>query len=89
MNRTELVAAVADVTGESKAAVQRVITAALDEIKSAVAAGNAVELHAFGTLEVKFLKAREGRNPQTGAKIQIAAKKSVRFKPSSTFTATL
>ena len=81
MNRQELVDSVADATGLSKKDSGAAIEAALDAIGDALAGGDKVSLVGFGTFEARQRGAREGRNPQTGKKIQIAAKTVPAFKP--------
>ncbi len=75
----EAVATSADAT--SKAAVASTVDATLDGIAAILANGEKLSLPGFGTFTVTERKAREGRNPATGATIQIAAKKVVKFKP--------
>lgn len=89
MNRSDLTLAVAGYLGLSKAEADRAVVTVLDTIKGAVANGERVELIGFGSFEIKYAKARVGRNPQNGEPIQIAAKKSVRFKSGSKFNAAL
>ena len=69
----------------SKADVERIVNGFMDEIKNAVAAGDSVHLVGFGTFEARERSARTARNPQTGAPIQIAAKKVPAFKPGKAF----
>ncbi len=84
MNKAELVEAVAKETKQSKAATERVVNSVLDNIKKNTKKSG-VRLIGFGTFTTVKRKARSGRNPQTGEKIRIGAKKMVKFKPSSTF----
>jgi len=81
MRKPELAAAIAEKTGLTKDKSQEVITAFTDEINRAMAKNDTVSLIGFGTFSVRERSARTGRNPQTGATIQIAASKSVGFKP--------
>jgi DNA-binding protein HU-beta len=81
MNRTELVASIADASGLSKKDGAAALQAALDAIGDALAAGDKVSLVGFGTFEAGQRGAREGRNPQTGKKMTIAAKTVPAFKP--------
>ena len=67
----------------SKAAANQVLNSVLGAITDAVAAGDKVTLIGFGTFSVTERAAREGRNPQTGKKIKIPAKKIVKFKAGS------
>ena len=80
MNKSELVEAVAEETGGSKADAQRAVDAVIDSITKALKGGDSVQLTGFGTFDVSQRKAREGRNPSTGETIQIPAKKVPTFK---------
>ena len=81
MNKTELTDAVADATGLTKADAARALDAVLTSISDALAKGEQVGVVGFGTFLVRERAARTGRNPQTGAEIQIAAAKVPAFKP--------
>jgi len=81
MNKSELVAAVAESAGLSKAEAGRAVDALTGAVTSALASGDTVALVGFGTFGVKERAARTGRNPQTGAEIQIAAAKIPGMKP--------
>ncbi|MCK9293731.1 MAG: HU family DNA-binding protein [Desulfobulbaceae bacterium] len=83
MNKGELVEKVAKSCGLSKAAAEKALDSVLAAISDAVAADDKVTLIGFGTFSVTERAAREGRNPQTGKKIKIAAKKVVKFKAGS------
>ncbi|MGO1385685.1 MAG: HU family DNA-binding protein [Arachnia sp.] len=85
MNRKELIARISHDTGASQAQAQEVLTAAFDAIISSVAKGDKVLLPGFGTFEPRARAARTGRNPQTGAEVQIAASTAVGFKPAGAF----
>ena len=80
MNKAQLTDAVAAATDSSKAEAGRAVEATLSAIGSALSAGDSVSLVGFGTFNVRHRAARMGRNPQTGASIQISASKSVGFK---------
>ncbi len=80
MNKAQLTDAVAASTDSSKAEAGRAVEATLSAIGSALAGGDSVSLVGFGTFNVRHRAARMGRNPQTGASIQIQASKSVGFK---------
>ena len=80
MNKTDLVAAVAAQAGLTKAQAQKAVEATVDAIAGALKGGDKVQLVGFGTFSVVEKAAREGVNPATGAKIQIAAKKVAKFK---------
>ena len=81
MTREALVAKVAAATGISKAKANEVIGATLDAIVEALGNGDKVTLVGFGTFQVATRKARAGRNPRTGERIQIPATKVPKFKP--------
>lgn len=87
MNRAQLIEKIQTELGDdtSKAAAERALTAVVDCIKAGVKKEGAVQLVGFGTFEVVNRKARTGVNPKTGEKIQIAASRSVKFKPGSDF----
>ncbi|OHB21302.1 MAG: DNA-binding protein HU [Parcubacteria group bacterium RIFCSPHIGHO2_01_FULL_47_10b] len=80
MNKTELIEAVAGAADVSKAKAKAVLDAAFDAISSSLAKGREVTLTGFGTFKVSQRAARTGRNPQTGATIQIPAMRVPRFK---------
>ncbi|MCQ2254574.1 MAG: HU family DNA-binding protein [Bacteroidaceae bacterium] len=82
MTKQELIDKVA-ATGLSKAQAKAALEAALEGIKDAVVAGDKIQLIGFGTFSVNERPAREGINPATKEKIQIAAKKVVKFKAAS------
>jgi len=81
MNKTDLVRTIAEKAELTKTAAESALTGALGAITAALEAGDSVTLAGFGTFRVLQRKAREGRNPATGKKIRIAAKKVVKFKP--------
>ncbi len=80
MNKSELIDAVAAQSDLTKADSKRALDATLAAITGELAAGNEVALLGFGTFKVSERSARTGRNPQTGAEIQIAASKLPGFK---------
>ena len=80
MNKTELIEKIADCSGLSKADSKKALEATLNAIKDALVAGDKISLVGFGTFSVNERPAREGINPSTMAKIQIAAKKVAKFK---------
>ena len=82
MNKTELIAAVAESAGLSKKDTERVINAALDSITTALCKGEKVQISGFGTFEVKDREARIGRNPHTKEEIEIPATRVPSFKAS-------
>ncbi len=73
MNKGELVDKIAEKANVTKKQADSVLTAALDSIVEAVSSGEKVTLVGFGAFEPRERKAREGRNPKTGAKMQIPA----------------
>ena len=79
-NKAELVGAIANRTGLSGKDAGAALDAALAEITSALKQGERVAISGFGTFSVGHRAARQGRNPQTGATIQISASKSAKFK---------
>ena len=79
MKKVELVEAVAEKAGLTKADATRAIDAFCETITDALANGDKVPLVGFGTFEVSQRAAREGRNPQTGETMQIKASKSPKF----------
>ena len=80
MNRMDLVSAIADKTGLKKKDAEAALGAAIEAINGALVKGDKVQLVGFGTFETRKRAAREGRNPQTGASIKIAASTSPVFK---------
>ncbi|MFT5823411.1 MAG: DNA-binding protein HU-beta [Crocinitomix sp.] len=86
MNKSDLVAAMASNSGLSKADAERALGASLDAISGALSKGDKVSLIGFGTFSVSNRAARDGRNPQTGATIKIAAKNVAKFKAGSTLS---
>ena len=89
MNKTELIAAVAESAGLSKKDTERVVNAALDTITNALCKGEKVQISGFGTFEVKDREARVGRNPHTKEAIEIPATKVPGFKASKTLKDTV
>ena len=81
MNKTELVAAMAEQAGISKKDAEAALKAFTDVVASELKANGKVQLVGFGTFEVSERAAREGRNPQTGETMKIAAAKAPKFKP--------
>jgi DNA-binding protein HU-beta len=80
MTKAELIDKVADSSKVSKAEAARLLGSVFDSITGALAKGDTVTLVGFGTFSVSKRAARKGRNPQTGAVIDIAASKVPRFK---------
>ena len=80
MNKTELVAAIADKTELTKKDAEKALKAFTDVVAEELQKGEKIQLVGFGTFEVSERAAREGRNPQSGKPMQIAASKSPKFK---------
>ena len=80
MNKTELVAAMADAAEISKKDAEKALKAFTDVVADELKKGGKVQLVGFGTFEVSERAAREGRNPQTGETMKIEASKSPKFK---------
>jgi DNA-binding protein HU-beta len=80
MNKTELVNAIAQNAGLTKADAKKALDATLDAVANALVGGDKVALLGFGTFSVNERPARTGVNPANGAKIEISAKKVVKFK---------
>ncbi|XQW83853.1 HU family DNA-binding protein [Thalassotalea piscium] len=80
MNKSELVAKIAEGADISKASAGRALDSLISSITAELASGGDVALVGFGTYKVNDRAARTGRNPQTGAEIQIAAAKVPAFK---------
>ncbi|MCH8546292.1 MAG: HU family DNA-binding protein [Cryomorphaceae bacterium] len=83
MNKSELIDAMAADAGISKAAAKKALDSFTENVSSALSKGDRISLIGFGTFSVSERSAREGRNPQTGATIKIAAKNVAKFKPGS------
>ena len=80
MNKQELVSAMAEKAGLTKADSEKALNAFTAAVADALGKGENVQLVGFGTFSVSARAARTGKNPHTGAKIQIAAKKVAKFK---------
>ncbi len=80
MNKTELVASIAEETGLTKKDAEKAVKAFTDVVTAQLKKKNKVQLVGFGTFEVSERAAREGRNPQTGETMKIAASKAPKFK---------
>jgi DNA-binding protein HU-beta len=85
MNKQDLIDAVAASTGDTKAATGAAIDAILDAVTRAVTSGDTVHLIGFGSFSTGERAARVGRNPSTGAEMQIAAAKTVKFTAGKAF----
>ncbi|MCY7706266.1 non-specific DNA-binding protein Hbs, partial [Bacillus safensis] len=81
MNKTELINAVAEASELSKKDATKAVDSVFDTILDALKNGDKIQLIGFGNFEVRERSARKGRNPQTGAEIEIPASKVPAFKP--------
>ena len=84
MNKTECISNIAEKTGVTKKDTAAVIKAFIAEVTDALSKGDSVQLMGFGTFSVRDRAARTGVNPQTGAKIKIAATRVPAFKVGKT-----
>ena len=82
MNKTELIAAVAEKTGLTKKDAERVVSATFETVTETLQKGEKVQVFGFGNFEVKTREARVGRNPRTKETIEIPASKQPVFKAS-------
>jgi DNA-binding protein HU-beta len=80
MNKTEIIASVAEKTGFSKKDAEKALNALLDTIKQEVSAKNKVQIIGFGTFESRERAARKGKNPRTKEEIDIPASRLPEFK---------
>ena len=80
MNKSELIAAIAAKTGETKKNAEATLNAFIDVVTEALVKGDKVQLVGFGSFEVRKRAARKGRNPQTKEEIKIPASKAPVFK---------
>ena len=80
MNKTDLIAAIAEKSGLTKKDSEKALKAFTDVVANELKANGKVQLVGFGTFEVSERAAREGRNPQTGETMTIAASKAPKFK---------
>ncbi len=81
MNKTELVSAMAEQAEMTKKDAEKALAAFTEVVTKELKNGGKVQLVGFGTFEVSERAAREGRNPQTGETMKIAASKAPKFKP--------
>jgi len=89
MNKSELIAAMAQEAGISKAAAGKSLDSFIGNVTKALKKGDKVTLVGFGTFSVAKRKARKGRNPQTGEVLKIKAKKVAKFTPGATLKSSL
>ena len=83
MNKTQIIDAMAADAGISKAAAKKALESFLGSVEGTLKSGNRLSLVGFGSFSVSKRDSREGRNPQTGKTIKIAAKNVVKFKAGS------
>jgi DNA-binding protein HU-beta len=81
MTKLQLIESVAAATSQTKSEVEKTIDATLDRITNALVSGDKVDLRGLGIFESKDTKARMGRNPSTGATIEIPASRKASFRP--------
>ena len=89
MNKTELIAAVADKAGITKKDAERIVNATVDTIIQNLSKGEKVQLSGFGTFEVRERAERKGRNPKTGEVVSVPACKYLAFVPAKAVKETL
>ena len=89
MNKAELVAKIAEDAGISKSQANDALDSFVDAVTKTLKGGGKVTLVGFGTFIISKRKARKGRNPQTGAEINIKARKVARFKAGKELAAKL
>lgn len=89
MNKAQFVELIARNGDIPRAKAEAALATIIHSITDALCAGEEVRLHGFGTFTVTSMEARMGRNPATGAEIEIAARKNVRFKPAKTLKGAL
>lgn len=81
MNKTDMINAIAEEAGLTKAAAKKALEAFINATANSMKKGEKVSLLGFGTFSVVEKTARMGRNPRTGAPVKIPARKAVKFKP--------
>jgi DNA-binding protein HU-beta len=89
MTKPQLIESIATATGQPKAEIEKTLEAILDRISNALVTGDRVELRGLGIFEARETKARTGRNPSTGASIEIPASRRATFRPSKELKARL
>ncbi|MBR5222683.1 MAG: HU family DNA-binding protein [Clostridia bacterium] len=89
MNKTELVASMAEKAGITKKDAEKALAAFVDSVAAELKAGGSVQLIGFGTFKVAERAARTGINPKTGDKIEIAASKAPAFKAGAALKAAI
>lgn len=83
MNKTDMINAIAEEAGLTKAAAKKALEAYINATSKALKKGDKVSLLGFGTFSVVEKSERMGRNPRTGAPVKIPARKAIKFKPGS------
>ncbi|MGA2735336.1 MAG: HU family DNA-binding protein [Syntrophobacteraceae bacterium] len=86
MTKAELVAKIASEVGLTKSQAEKALDGFISTVSGALSGGDKITLVGFGTFSVAARSAREGRNPRTGKKIKIPAKKVVKFKAGKTLS---
>jgi len=81
MTKTDIIEGLSNKLPLNKAEAERVVNILLDDIVNALRQGQRVNISGFGTFSVSTRQARTGRNPKTGETIQIAARRSAKFRP--------
>jgi DNA-binding protein HU-beta len=81
MNRNDLVEAIAKAANMKKMEAEKALQGLIETMSKGLAAGEAIALTGFGSFSIASRPARTGRNPQTGKKIEIPARKVVKFRP--------
>lgn len=81
MTKVQLIESVAAATGQPKNEIEKMLEATLDRVSNALVSGDKVDLRGLGIFEAKETKARMGRNPSTGAAIEIPASRKASFRP--------
>lgn len=89
MTKEEIIAKIAQDAGTTKAAAKKALESFVESVKKTLKQGKRLTLVGFGTFSVSNRKARTGRNPKTGATIQIQARKAAKFKASKELNSTL
>ena len=83
MNKADFISKVAELTGDTKVATKANVEAVFDAMIDVLVSGDTVEYPGFGKFKVKERDAHTARNPKSGETVEVEAKKSVRFTPSS------
>src|SRR6202167_5032171 len=81
MTKADLIEGLSNKLGMNKNEAEKAVNIMLDDIINALKAGERVNISGFGTFAVSLREARTGRNPKTGASIEISARRSAKFKP--------